>query len=149
MTDPVTSGSGTTATTYSPITKTAPSGTPKQVSREIDKDLFLKLLVAQLKYQDPNKPVDSQEFVGQTAQFTMVDKLTSLETSQQKLLASQSLLGASQLVGRTVTYLDEGGETTHTGIVASASVSGSDPTLRVGNKDVPLSSVTEVRATTS
>ena len=40
-----------------------------------DQDTFLKLLVAQLKYQDPSNPADSTQFLAQTAQFTQVEKL--------------------------------------------------------------------------
>lgn len=113
---------------------------------DLDRDAFMKLLVAQMRYQDPNKPVDSSQFMAQTAQFTMVDKLSALESSQQQLLLSQVVLGATNLVGRTISYVDASGATL-TGVVSSATLNGSSPTLRVGNTDVPLSSVTEVRTT--
>lgn len=112
----------------------------------MNKDMFLKLLVAQLKYQDPSKPVDSSQFMAQTAQFSMVEKLEEIDTGQQDLLAAQLLLGASNLVGRTVSYVGTDG-TTVTGVVKSATISGSNPTVRVGDTDVALSSVKEVQNT--
>ena len=48
------------------------------------------------------------------------------------------------MVGRTVSYTTPEGITA-TGVVTSTTITGSEPTLKVGNKDVPLSSVTEVR----
>ena len=51
-----------------------------------DKDTFLKLLVAQLKYQDPTNPTDATQFMSQTAQFTMVEKLDALSTLDQQVL---------------------------------------------------------------
>jgi len=136
----------TTGSTTAPSTTTSTATTN---NTEIDKDTFLKLLVAQLKYQDPSKPVDSSQFISQTAQFTSVEKLTELATGQM-------MFSASNLVGRTVTYSTNADGTpatasatgtSATGVVTSATILGSTPTLRVGNTDVPLSSVREVTTT--
>jgi flagellar basal-body rod modification protein FlgD len=108
-----------------------------------DQDTFLKLLVAQLKYQDPSKPADSTAFLSQTAQFTQVEKLGAIAD----MLSAQQLIGASALVGRTVIYQDAAGASL-TGIVTSTKLNGdSEPMLVVGNMDVPLSKVTEVQQT--
>lgn len=128
---------------------TTPSGgTPGKSTtgnQNLDENSFLKLLVAQLKYQDPSKPMDASQMMSQTATYTEIDKLTALETAQQNLVSAQKLQAAADLVGRTVTYTTSDGHT-GTGVVASATLSGSEPTLKVGNTDVPLSSVTEVRS---
>jgi flagellar basal-body rod modification protein FlgD len=146
MTSPV-GGSG-----YTPISTVVPtSGTSSATGTDktqLDKDAFLKLLVAQLKYQDPSNPTDASQFMAQTAQFTMVEKLSSLATSQSDLLAAQLKLSAGSMVGRTVTYPGSNGVDV-SGVVTSATISGSNPTLRVGNMDVPLSSVREVRNSTT
>jgi len=105
-----------------------------------DKDTFLKLLVAQLKYQDPSNPADSTQFLAQTAQFTQVERLGDIAD----LLKSQRLVGASSLVGNTVTYMDEAGAHL-TGEVSAVKLNGdSEPSLRIGNTDVQLSKVMEV-----
>jgi flagellar basal-body rod modification protein FlgD len=116
----------------------------KKASDLSDKDTFLKLLVAQLKYQDPSNPADSTQFLAQTAQFTQVEKLAAIAESQAGMLKAQQSLSASNLVGRTIAYKDAAGAEV-TGVVTKATLGGSDPTLTVGNKDVPLSSVTDVR----
>jgi flagellar basal-body rod modification protein FlgD len=108
-----------------------------------DQDTFLKLLVAQLKYQDPSNPADSTQFLAQTAQFTQVEKLGEIAD----MLQAQQLIGASALVGRTVTYQDANG-VSQTGVVTRTKLNGdSEPTLVVGNTDVQLSKVTEVQQT--
>jgi flagellar basal-body rod modification protein FlgD len=108
-----------------------------------DQDTFLKLLVAQLKYQDPSNPADSTQFLAQTAQFTQVEKLGQIADMMQ----AQQLIGASALVGRTVTYQDANG-VSQTGVVTKTKLNGdSEPTLVVGNMDVQLSKVTEVQQT--
>src|SRR3954449_2140236 len=77
-----------------------------------DKDTFLKLLVAQLKYQDPSNPADSTQFLAQTAQFTQVEKLGQISD----LLTHQQLVNASMLVGQTAIYQDADGNS-QTGVI--------------------------------
>ena len=145
MTSPI---SGQVSTDFN-VDKTATSlytnkNTANAGSRSVaDQDTFLKLLVAQLKYQDPSNPADSTQFLAQTAQFTQVEKLGQIAGMMQ----AQQLIGASALVGRTVTYQDANGAT-QTGVVATVKLNGdSEPMLVVGNTDVQLSKVTEVRQT--
>jgi flagellar basal-body rod modification protein FlgD len=121
---------------------TTDAGSSKSVA---DQDTFLKLLVAQLKYQDPSNPADSTQFLAQTAQFTQVEKLGQIADMMQ----AQQLIGASALVGRVVTYQDADGMT-QTGVVTKTKLNGdSEPTLVVGNTDVQLSKVTEVQQNTT
>ena len=111
-------------------------------SSSLDQDTFLKLLVAQLKYQDPSKPTDSSQFLAQTAQFTLVEKMEALAKSQEQLVSTSQLSSATALVGTKVTYLQEG--VSHTGTVSGVSISGGVPTLLVGDKKVELSQVSKV-----
>jgi flagellar basal-body rod modification protein FlgD len=125
-------------------------GGPQQAApkagNQLDKDAFLKLLVAQLRYQDPSSPADGTAFLAQTAQFTQVERLDDVSAAMQDMLSAQLMLGASNMVGKTVSYIGSDGNDA-TGVASSATFSGSNPTLRVGNTDVPLSSVKEVRST--
>ena len=134
----------TGATTGTGSTGASSSTTP--VSQDFDKDTFLKLLVAQLKYQDPSNPVDSSQFMAQTAQFTQVQSINEMTKATETALALQQGLAASGLVGKTVQYtLTDGTTGSGTAISASFGVaSSSEPTLRVGDKDIPLSSITTV-----
>jgi flagellar basal-body rod modification protein FlgD len=129
------------ATAGATTTATSAAATSSGNSK-LDKDTFLKLLVAQMRYQDPSKPTDTSAFMSQTAQFTEVERMEELVKQQGELLAAQLQLSASSLVGKTVGYTGPDG-TDAVGVVTSASF-GSTPTLRVGNTDVPLSSVKEV-----
>jgi flagellar basal-body rod modification protein FlgD len=124
------------ATTATP---TAPSGDLA------DKDTFLKLLVAQLKYQDPSNPADSTAFMAQTAQFTQVERLNDIKAVNSDQLVAQMMLSASGMVGKTITWAGPDGKDV-SGIVTSAHFNGSAPTLRVGDTDVPLPAVKQVEA---
>jgi flagellar basal-body rod modification protein FlgD len=149
MTDPVSTGG------YTPISQVlassaATTSAAKSSSQggQLDKNAFLNLLVAQLKYQDPSSPVDSSQFMSQTAQFQQVESLDSLSATQTQLLSTQQMLSAASMVGKTVSFPDSDG-TDATGVVTAARFSSDGPVLRVGDKDVPLSSVLQVTATAS
>jgi flagellar basal-body rod modification protein FlgD len=132
-----------------PIGATTPTGqpaatAPKSALGGLGGDEFLKLLVAQLKYQDPTSPTDTSSFMTQTAQLTQVDTLGQISTQQSSLLAATLSSQAAGLVGKSVDYLDADG-TKVSGVVSSASF-GTSPTLRIGGVEVPLSSITGQRA---
>jgi len=79
-----------------------PTVTPD--TNQLNQDTFLKLLVAQMKYQDPLAPTDSTQFLTQTAQFTQVSTLQQISKDQQSMGHTNELLAASGMVGRGVTY---------------------------------------------
>jgi flagellar basal-body rod modification protein FlgD len=132
--------SGATGTTYTKASSAVDR--PDQMG----KDTFLKLLVAQMKYQDPANPASSSEFMAQTATFTQVEKLEEIAAQNASLLALQRSSSAGALVGRTVSYTDETGAT-RTGAVTAVRL-GSDKaeaTAVVGGVPVPMGRITEVR----
>jgi flagellar basal-body rod modification protein FlgD len=140
MTSPTSGIFGNPAPNPAAITPPASTSTTDPTKDIGDKDTFLKLLVAQLKYQDPSNPADSTQFLAQTAQFTQVEKLGDIAD----LMKSQRLVNASALVGHAVNYMDENGNKL-SGTIASAKLNGdSEPMLHIGNTDVLLSKVMEV-----
>lgn len=64
-------------------------------SSSLDKDAFLQLLVAQMKYQDPLEPTDNTEYISQLATFSSLEEM-------QNMTAGMSLQRASSLVGQEV-----------------------------------------------
>jgi flagellar basal-body rod modification protein FlgD len=116
-----------------PISATAPAAAPTGTSSPTDatgggKDMFMKLLVAQLKYQNPMSPTDNNEYMSQMAMFTQVEKLGQLLESQQQSQAWQERLAAEAMVGRQVTGSgsDAG---THTGVVTGVTFGADGSTL--------------------
>jgi flagellar basal-body rod modification protein FlgD len=124
-------------------TGTATTPTAKSPDEQFGKDTFLKLLVAQLRYQNPLDPQDGSQFLAQTAQFTMVEKLSSLETQAKSSLAANQTLAASSMIGREIVYKDAN-NADQTGVVSSLKITADGPVLKVGNANVPLARVTEV-----
>ncbi|GAA3871623.1 hypothetical protein GCM10022243_41110 [Saccharothrix violaceirubra] len=144
MTSPIGGTSYTAATTTTQ--KTAPT-TQTTSTTGLKSDDFLKLLIAQIKFQDPTSPTDPAQFMSQTAQLTQVDVLNKLAAQQETLLTSTVSARAADLVGKNVEYLDADG-IRHTGVVDSATF-GSDPTVRIGKTDVALSALTAVSGRTA
>lgn len=127
-----------------PISK-SPSGAVAPVAQDqFGKDTFLKLLVAQLKYQNPTEPADGAEFMAQTAQFAMVEKLDGLAKNNADLLASNRALSASSLIGRSIVHADAAGKST-TATVTGVRFDVAGPVLLTGATEVPFAAVKEVR----
>ena len=105
MTDAVTSSNsnvyGTTDTAAASAQKASTSA--DNFGAGMGKDTFLKLLVAQLKYQNPLSPTDSQQYMAQMAQFTQVEKLAEIQKSQTDLVAWQRTVAGQGMIGKQVT----------------------------------------------
>ena len=72
---------------------------------ELDQDDFLQLMITQLKNQDPFKPLDPSQYVGQLAQFSSVSGLKEMNASLAGLTASlrgNQVLDGAAMIGRTV-----------------------------------------------
>ncbi|MFP3904401.1 MAG: flagellar hook assembly protein FlgD [Armatimonadota bacterium] len=73
---------------------------------EIGSDEFLKLLITQMQHQDPLSPMEGTEFMSQLSQLQSV---STLEEISSQLSASNKLAGPLNMLGRTVSYLDDSG----------------------------------------
>lgn len=125
----------------------APAASPAAKPDDLGQDAFLQLLVAQLRYQDPLNPASSTEFLAQTAQFTMVETLEEMASTNAELLSANRMLGASSLVGREVTYYDDAvGEVS--GTVSGARFDAAGAVLTIGDVQVPMARVTAIGAAT-
>jgi flagellar basal-body rod modification protein FlgD len=95
----------------------------KTGNNQLGKDDFMKLLVAQLKNQDPNNPVDTKEMVTQLSQLTSVEQLTAMSSKLDTLTAatnSSAANSSSALIGRTVSGQADTGHLDSTGSVDGA-----------------------------
>lgn len=118
---------------------------PDPDANDLDKDAFLQLLVAQLRYQDPLNPNDPSEFMATTAQFTVVEKLDELTQQGANNAIVTGLSMASSLVGREVSYISADGES-QTAVVNSAQVIAGEVRLVTDEGQVEMSTVTGIGA---
>src|SRR3954447_3774086 len=93
----------TTATSTAAATASTASST-KKADQALGKDDFLKLMVAQMKNQDPMNPSDDKDNIAQMAQFSSLEQITNLANATQELATRMSLTQNVGLLGHTVTY---------------------------------------------
>lgn len=119
--------------------------------KQLDKNAFTQLLVAQLQNQDPMSPQSNEELAAQLAQFSSLEQmelvnenLVGLARLQQGNAVVEQITGASALVGQSVTYANaETGELT-SGEVESAKVQEGQVFLAIDGVDVPIGQVVEI-----
>lgn len=109
----------------------------------LNESSFLQLLSAELKYQNPLKPMSNTTFIGELAQFSTLSATTSEGTTLKSILSAvqgqNPLLAAAQLIGKTVTTA------TGQGQVTGVTTASSGVTLEVkGLGSVNVSAVTGV-----
>ncbi len=95
-----------TVTAINDFVQTIANTGATQSGVSLGKDDFLKLLVAQMKNQDPLAPMDGTEFTAQLAQFSSLEVLQNIDVEIQKLKLAQSSANtarAADYLGKTIT----------------------------------------------
>lgn len=72
----------------------------------VDYQSFLKLLVAEMKHQDPTNPMDATQYVSQLASFSQVEQSVQINSKLENILATSQLSQASSIIGKHVTSAD-------------------------------------------
>lgn len=134
----------------------ANQGTANQYStgalaKTLGQDAFFKLLITQLRYQNPLEPLQDQEFIAQLATFSTLEQATKLNTQFEKLTASlqdslfaiASVQQATACLGNVIEYRN--GEEICSGRVDSVRIEGGLPVLMVGETKVDLSNVVAIK----
>lgn len=164
--------------TWDPATNSWRSNVTEEVTKQaqqinrkygqaLDADDFMKLLVAQMRYQDPSKPADTTAMMQQTASMAMLERVNEMTTSANAMAEAAKDLKASNnelmayyagqrveqrmatavgMIGATITYADPADASkTLEGLVESVKFSDAGPILFVSGTDVPLGSVKSVK----
>lgn len=112
-------------------------------------DSLLKIVLTQLTYQDPLKPMDNFEFVSQLAQFAQIQQTTTMSDNLEVLVRAQATGQAANLLGKTVDILS--GAATITGKVTAVGFADGSPSLTIETTQdttisgLPLSNVSQIR----
>lgn len=121
-----------------PSAQTAPPG------GELGKDAFLKILLAQMRNQDPLNPADGAAMIAQLAQFSSLEQMQNLNTKLDRLIEVQLLGELSGLVGKLVSFSGENDEILE-GTVQSLVWGGDKSQLRINDALIPLARLLEVK----
>ncbi len=115
-------------------------------NNELNQDMFLKLMLEQLKYQDPLNPMDNQEFLAQQAQFTQLNELQKMNT---QMVSNNTVQQCVSLIGKEVDLINpDDPESTITGIVTEAVFDADGSSIKVNGQSYPLGLVTGIRQAT-
>lgn len=111
----------------------------------LDGQAFLRLMIAQLRNQNPFEPMDSNEMLQQTAALTTVESLQQLAQSERLLMGIAQASMAASLVGKQVTGLDGAGAEV-TGVVTRVRFTVDGPILEVGEHEIPIGNLLDMTA---
>jgi flagellar basal-body rod modification protein FlgD len=123
--------------------------TPNLTQAVVSQQDFLKILLTQLTFQDPLKPVDNEQFIAQLAQFTSLEQTKELTDGVNTLLSIQATTQSIGLLGKTVDVATPSGAVT--GTVTTIRFVGGQPAVTVktadGNflPDIGLSKITLIQ----
>lgn len=119
-------------------------------STGLDFQSLLRIILTQLTYQDPLKPMDNFEFVSQLAQFSQLQQSQTLNDQITNLLAAQAAMQGTTLLGRTVDFTNPSGQTL-SGIVKAVSFTSGQPQVSIQTSTgdtisgVAISTISQVR----
>lgn len=106
-------------------------------SAGLSMDDLLKLLMTELTYQDPLKPVDNKDFLTQMAQFSSLDTTRQLNDNIKNLMSMQSLNQSVGLLGKTVDAQKDDGSVVSGQVTALQLVSGEPKiTIKTASNEV-------------
>jgi len=113
---------------------TEKSTTTTSATQEMS-DRFLKLLVTQLKNQDPMNPMENAELTSQLAQMSTVEGITKLNTTLSALSRTSQMLQGASLVGHSVLAEGNNLELTTSGAVGGIEFASAADSVKVTIKD--------------
>jgi flagellar basal-body rod modification protein FlgD len=131
------------------IAPVSPATASAQSAFGLDFQSLLKIILTQLTYQDPLKPLDNFQFVSQLAQFSQLQQSQTLNDQITSLLTAQSATQATSLLGKTVDL--QSGSTTVTGTVQAVSFTSGTPEITIKTAagatiaNVSIASIAQVR----
>lgn len=116
-------------------------------NESLGKDDFLKILVAQLRHQDPMQPLQDREFIAQMAQFSALEQTMNMANELAKL--RQSIGISAELIGKSITWTEPGADgnmTEKTGVVEAIRFIDGQQYAVVGESKVSLDQIVRIQA---
>jgi flagellar basal-body rod modification protein FlgD len=130
-----------------PQSQATPSTITTDKSKQLGKQDFLKLLMAQLQNQDPMKPMDDTQMIAQMAQFSALEATQQLNQTIQNNNNVQTVSQAGALIGKYV-LADQSDGSSISGAVTDINFTSTNgvvsPTLLVNGQDVDYSTIRKV-----
>ncbi|MDX5981749.1 flagellar hook capping FlgD N-terminal domain-containing protein [Exiguobacterium profundum] len=110
---------------------TLPDQSLPKATNQYDKDMFMKLLLAQIANQDPMSPMEDKEFIAQMAQFSSLEQMQAISKQLDSVLVDRHMSSISEyssMIGKTIDFTSETSEETKKGSGRVVSISRNDLT---------------------
>jgi len=120
--------------------------TGKPDANKLGRDSFLKLLVTELRHQDPTKPMEDREFIAQMAQFSSLEQITNLNNEIRSLRKNYESSEAYSLLGRRIEAFNPETKRAVSGHVTSIENNRDGLEIMVGNDKVRIENIRTVYA---
>ena len=78
---------------------------PREIKKKLDKDDFLRIMISQMKYQDPTKPFDAEKMATEMAQITSMEQMQNMNKTLDRMTQNQNpmqRLEMTSLIGKSV-----------------------------------------------
>ena len=112
----------------------APAGKPSRaMNPQLGMNEFLKLLMTQLTHQDPMNPMDDKSFIAQTAQFSSLEQLMSMNKNIESMQQSRQQGDVTVFLGKTVKVMNPETKTVLTGRVTEVVLTETEPRYKIGD----------------
>lgn len=108
---------------------------------ELDKDSFLKLLVAELRHQDPTQPMNDREFISQMAQFSSLEQMSNMNQAIERLVLRSQTGEAFSLIGKEVEAVDFASQQLVRGVASGVVYRQDGVKIIVGSTEVSLNDI--------
>lgn len=130
------------------------AGAGQVKSRDLGEQDFMKLMIEQMRSQNPLEPQDNNQFFAQMVQFESLDAMHAISAALKTLAEVSEIANASTLVGHTVLATRDIGPDPVTklprppeqitGVVSKITFGKSGAMVHIGDREVPASAITEV-----
>jgi flagellar basal-body rod modification protein FlgD len=134
----------TTSATNNTITLAQASNkttTTTQKSSGFSSEDFLKLLIDQMRNQDPSSSMSESDMANQMAQYQNILELEKMSKALTTMNTTNQKLSATTMIGKTISYTDSTSKETVYGKVDSVEFSDTDVLLNIGTKQIALADV--------
>lgn len=132
----------------SPQTDSSPNNSLSSFAGGQDQDQFMKILLEQLKNQNPMNPKKGGEFVSQMARLSQVEQMSSMQSSLESMQQSTQAQQYLSVLGKDVKVTKNNGQEV-TGTVGSVKFQGSNTLVKIGSQDVSTESIASIGVTSS
>ena len=140
----------------SAVSNVPTSNVTTEITKELGKYDFLKILAAELTNQDPTNPTDNKDFIAQLAQFSTLEQIQNMSESfesldesltnylekQENINESLMVVQSAGLIGKTAVGQVDGKDVE--GKVESIVITDSVPYAVIGENRVPVNSISKI-----